>query len=198
MKIAGTRVVITGAGSGIGAAAALRFAKGGAEVIAVDLDGETAERTAAVCASAGGPNAHAYVCDVADAGAVTALAEQIEREQGGVDVLVKRFLSDPLTHSVDSAESPVAAMTHHVLAVATPDVKTEVVRHLASGTGRRLLFMRTKHQAKRLARQLTAGGIPAVDLHGNLSQNARQRNLEAFSTGAARVLHESASVQPGG
>ncbi len=106
----------------------------------------------------------------------------------GVDVLVKRFLSDPLTHSVDSAESPVAAMTHHVLAVPTADAKTEVVRHLASGTGRRLLFMRTKHQAKRLARQLTAGGIPAVDLHGNLSQNARQRNLEAFSSGSARVL----------
>ncbi len=106
----------------------------------------------------------------------------------GVDVLVKRFLSNPLTHSVDSAESPVAAMTHHVLNVPTPDAKTEVVRHLASGTGRRLLFMRTKHQAKRLARQLTLAGIPAVDLHGNLSQNARQRNLEAFSSGQARVL----------
>jgi superfamily II DNA/RNA helicase len=103
-------------------------------------------------------------------------------------VLVKRFLSNPLTHSVDSAESPVAAMTHHVLNVATPDAKTEVVHHLASGTGRRLLFMRTKHQAKRLARQLTLAGIPAVDLHGNLSQNARQRNLEAFSSGQARVL----------
>ena len=51
-----------------------------------------------------------------------------------------------------------------------------------------MLFTRTKHQAKKLAKQLTAAGIPAVDLHGNLSQNARERNLEAFSTGATRVL----------
>src|SRR5665648_1269457 len=47
---------------------------------------------------------------------------------------------------------------------------------------------RTKHQAKKLAKQLTLAGIPAVDLHGNLSQPARERNLEAFSTGAVRVL----------
>ncbi|WP_420112011.1 DEAD/DEAH box helicase [Pseudactinotalea sp.] len=106
----------------------------------------------------------------------------------GVDVLVKRYLSDPVTHSVDPASSPVAAMTHHVFTVGGKEQKREVVEQLASGTGRRLLFTRTKHQAKRLAKQLTTAGIPAVDLHGNLSQNARQRNLEAFSTGGVRVL----------
>jgi superfamily II DNA/RNA helicase len=59
---------------------------------------------------------------------------------------------------------------------------------LASGTGRRILFMRTKHQARKLARQLTDAGVPSVDLHGNLSQPARDRNLAAFSSGEARVL----------
>ena len=106
----------------------------------------------------------------------------------GVDQLVKRYLSNPLTHSVDSAESPVAAMTHHILEVANADAKKDVVAQLASGTGRRVLFMRTKHQAKKLARTLTAQGIPAVDLHGNLSQPARERNLAAFSSGTAKVL----------
>ncbi|MEE6273471.1 DEAD/DEAH box helicase [Georgenia sp. MJ206] len=106
----------------------------------------------------------------------------------GVDILVKRYLSNPLRHSVDSAESPVAAMTHHVLALASADDKKRVVHHLASGTSKRLLFTRTKHQAKKLAKQLTAGGVPAVDLHGNLSQPARERNLAAFSSGAVRVL----------
>jgi superfamily II DNA/RNA helicase len=48
--------------------------------------------------------------------------------------------------------------------------------------------MRTKHQAKKLAKKLTEGGIPAVDLHGNLSQNARDRNLAAFHGGEVRVL----------
>src|SRR5699024_1343002 len=106
----------------------------------------------------------------------------------GVDVLVKRYLHEPLQHSVDSAESPVTAMTHHIFDLPDVTAKKDLVRRLAAGQGRRLLFTRTKHQAKKLARQLTAKGVPAVDLHGNLSQNARQRNLEAFSSGAVRVL----------
>jgi superfamily II DNA/RNA helicase len=105
----------------------------------------------------------------------------------GVDVLVKRYLSAPTTHSVDPAVAPVSTMTHHVFRVEAAD-KPAVVRELASGLGRSMLFTRTKHQAKKLAKQLTAAGVPAVDLHGNLSQNARERNLEAFSNGSTRVL----------
>ena len=105
----------------------------------------------------------------------------------GVDVIVKRYLSNPTTHSVDPAVAPVSTMTHHVLQVQNAD-KGEVVRQLAAGLGRSVLFTRTKHQAKKLAKQLTAAGIPAVDLHGNLSQGARERNLEAFSNGSTRVL----------
>nr|WP_235912463.1 DEAD/DEAH box helicase [Ruania zhangjianzhongii] len=106
----------------------------------------------------------------------------------GVDVLVKRYLDRPLQHSVDPESSPVTEMTHHILEVGDPGAKRALVEQLASGRNRRLLFTRTKHQARKLARQLTASGIPAVDLHGNLSQNARERNLDAFSTGAVRVL----------
>ena len=106
----------------------------------------------------------------------------------GVDKLVNRFLQNQVLHSVDEAHSPVAAMTHHVFHVAGADEKKELVRTLASGTSRRILFMRTKHHAKKLAQQLTAQGIPAVDLHGNLSQPARDRNLAAFASGAAKVL----------
>ena len=51
-----------------------------------------------------------------------------------------------------------------------------------------MLFTRTKHSAKKWAAALTKQGIPAVDLHGNLSQNARERNLAAFSAGSAKVL----------
>jgi len=106
----------------------------------------------------------------------------------GVKKLVDRFLTDPLTHSVDGEDSHVDAMTHHVFHVADAGAKRDVVRTLASGTGRRVLFTRTKHQAKKLATQLTADGIPAVDLHGNLSQGARDRNLAAFAGDGARVL----------
>ncbi|WP_106816253.1 DEAD/DEAH box helicase [Microbacterium timonense] len=106
----------------------------------------------------------------------------------GVDKLVNRFLQNEVLHSVDEAHSPVAAMTHHVFTLADADAKKDVVTALASGMGRRILFMRTKHQAKKLAKQLTAQGIPAVDLHGNLSQAARDRNLAAFSSGAVKVL----------
>ncbi len=106
----------------------------------------------------------------------------------GVDKLVKRFLSAPLVHSVDSAESPVAELTHHVFLVGDATQKRQVVRQLAGGTGRRLLFTRTKHQARKLARELTADGVPAVELHGNLSQNARERGLQAFASGQVRVM----------
>ncbi|GAA2519636.1 DEAD/DEAH box helicase [Rarobacter incanus] len=106
----------------------------------------------------------------------------------GVDQLVRRYLHDPVTHSVDSASSPVDAMTHHFLVVDDAAAKKDLVRELASGTARRILFTRTKYGAKKLAKQLTQAGIPAVDLHGNLSQGARERNLEAFSSGTAKVL----------
>jgi superfamily II DNA/RNA helicase len=79
-------------------------------------------------------------------------------------------------------------MTHHVFEVSGAEAKRVLVERLASGTGRRILFMRTKHHAKKLARQLTDAGIPAVDLHGNLSQVQRDRNLAAFSAGEVRVL----------
>nr|WP_260980168.1 DEAD/DEAH box helicase [Agrococcus jejuensis] len=105
----------------------------------------------------------------------------------GVDKIVKRFLHDEVMHSVDEANSPVAAMTHHLFEVGADD-KMALVRTLASGTGRRILFTRTKHQAKKLAKQLTAWGIPAHDLQGNLSQNARERNLGAFTDGSVKVL----------
>lgn len=106
----------------------------------------------------------------------------------GVDKLVRRFLRDPVSHSVDDVSAPPAAMTHHVFHVAGVEAKKELVHRLASGAGRRILFMRTKHQARKLARQLTESGVPAVDLHGNLSQPARERNLAAFTAGEARVL----------
>jgi superfamily II DNA/RNA helicase len=105
----------------------------------------------------------------------------------GVDVLVRRYLVNPVTHSVEPTPVPVATMAHHVFAV-TAQEKSAVVRELAAGRGRTLLFMRTKQGAKKLAKQLTAAGIPAADLHGNLSQNARERNLAAFAEGSVKVL----------
>ncbi|MCB1274367.1 MAG: DEAD/DEAH box helicase [Leucobacter sp.] len=106
----------------------------------------------------------------------------------GVDNIVKKYLHNPILHSVDSAESPVPQLTHHVFEVAGKDQKEALIEALASGTARRILFTRMKHQAKKLAKQLTARGIPAVELQGNLSQNARDRNLAEFVSGEAKVL----------
>ena len=106
----------------------------------------------------------------------------------GVDKLVKRFLHSPVLHSVDDETSHVDRMTHHVFEVSSLDGKNELIHALASGKGRSILFMRTKHHAKRLAKKLTDSGIPAVDLHGNLSQPQRDRNLAAFGDGSVRVM----------
>ncbi|WP_433033357.1 DEAD/DEAH box helicase [Actinomycetospora sp. CA-053990] len=106
---------------------------------------------------------------------------------GEVDRLVREFLHDAVTHSVDAAEEPVPDMTHHLFTVAPAD-RNAVVQELASGHGRSMMFTRTKHAARKLSRQLTAAGIPATELHGNLSQPARDRNLAGFSAGDVRVL----------
>ncbi len=104
-----------------------------------------------------------------------------------VKVLIDRYLSNPATHALDPADSPVAEMTHYQFETTLTD-KLAVVTRLAAGPDRTLLFTRTKHGAKKLVKQLGQSGIPAVELHGNLSQNARERNLADFSSGAVSVL----------
>jgi superfamily II DNA/RNA helicase len=104
-----------------------------------------------------------------------------------VDVLVRRYLTEPAVHSVDTPLSPVSAMSHHVLHVRRDD-RLPVLVDLAAAPGRTLVFTRTRHGAKTLARRLTDAGVPTVELHGDLNQNARSRNLRAFSEGSARTL----------
>jgi superfamily II DNA/RNA helicase len=103
-----------------------------------------------------------------------------------VDVLARRFMDRPVRHDTGSTEAP-AAMVHHLLTIAPTD-RVGVVTALAGGSGRSLVFTRTKHAARRLARQLTASGIPAAELHGDLSQGARERNLATFAAGVLRVI----------
>jgi superfamily II DNA/RNA helicase len=105
----------------------------------------------------------------------------------GVDVLARRYLTNPVTHSVDSDRSPVVAMTHHVLHV-RPESRFPVLVDLTAAPGRTLVFTRTKRGATRLTKQLVAAGVSAVELHGNLAQGARSRNLAAFSRGKASTL----------
>jgi len=104
-----------------------------------------------------------------------------------VDVLVRRYLTEPAVHSVDSPLSPVSAMSHHILHVRRDD-RLPVLADLAAAPGRTLVFTRTRHGAKALARRLTDAGVPTVALHGDLNQNARSRNLRAFAEGSARTL----------
>jgi superfamily II DNA/RNA helicase len=103
-----------------------------------------------------------------------------------VDVLVRRFMNDPARHNADAAEAPLA-MIHHLLTV-TPADRIGVLAAITGGPGRSLVFTRTKDGAHHLARQLTRAGIPAGELHGNLTQSSRERNLAAFSAGQVRVM----------
>ena len=104
-----------------------------------------------------------------------------------IDVLVKQFLTKPVTHEADSVQSTISTMAHHVLHVSR-DQRLPILVDLTSAPGRTVVFTRTKHGAKALARQLNKSGVPAVDLHGNLSQNARTRNMEMFHSGKATTL----------
>jgi superfamily II DNA/RNA helicase len=105
----------------------------------------------------------------------------------GVDRLVRAYLSDPAVHSVAPAASPVESMDHQVFLLDNAD-KIAVAAEIASRPGRTLVFVRTKHGAERLAKQLTKLGADAGAIHGNLKQNARQRALDGFAAGHPRVL----------
>src|SRR5215468_3978941 len=98
-------------------------------------------------------------------------------------------LGDVEVSVVDEADPPEAPapIVHHLLTVAPAD-RTAVAAALAGGGNRSLIFTRTKHGARKLARQLTAAHIPAAELHGNLTQPARERSLASFASGAVRVL----------
>jgi superfamily II DNA/RNA helicase len=104
-----------------------------------------------------------------------------------IDVLVKQFLTEPVTHEADSAVAQVPDMAHHVLHL-DREHRLPVIVDLASAPGRTVVFTRTKHGARALARQLNKHGVPSVELHGNLGQNARTRNMDAFHSGRATTL----------
>src|SRR6266508_5245847 len=100
-----------------------------------------------------------------------------------VATIVRRYLADPVRRSV----AAMARMDHQFHAVTAAE-KVAAAAELAAGHRRVLLFVRTKHGATRLTRQLGKAGVQAGALHGNLAQNARQRALAAFSDGTVPVL----------
>jgi superfamily II DNA/RNA helicase len=106
---------------------------------------------------------------------------------GQVDTLVRRYLSDPVRHTVAPTAASAARMDHQIRTVEATD-KVAVAAELAGRPGRTLVFVRTKHRAARLARQLDRAGVRAGALHGNLAQPARARALAAFGAGTVPVL----------
>ncbi|MFJ7276381.1 DEAD/DEAH box helicase [Kitasatospora sp. NPDC098663] len=104
-----------------------------------------------------------------------------------VDRLVKRFLTDPVTHSVDPSAGAVTTMDHHVLQLDQAD-KASTTAHIASRDGRVIMFVHTKHGADRLAKQLLATGVRAAALHGGKSQPQRNRVLDQFRDGHVTAL----------
>ncbi|MEV0622175.1 DEAD/DEAH box helicase [Nonomuraea sp. NPDC050404] len=106
---------------------------------------------------------------------------------GDVDKLVRRFLKDPITHSVAPATSPVDTMEHHVMQVSRDD-KFDVTAEIANREGRTIIFVRTQHGVDRLCKQLARVGVKSGGLHGGKRQNQRTRILGEFREGSVNVL----------
>src|SRR5690348_4194415 len=104
----------------------------------------------------------------------------------GVGRLVTTYVNDPALHAV--APSPDGAAAAHLMLVLAHADRVPVAAELASGPGRTLFFVRTKHGADRLAKQLSRAGVGASAIHGDRNQNQRQRALGAFTAGHPRVL----------
>src|SRR5204862_6346328 len=104
-----------------------------------------------------------------------------------VDKLGRGYLSNPAIHAVAPAAAPVEAMEHRVFVLRAED-KVAIAAEIASRPARTLFFVRTKHGAERLAKQLSRAGVGATAIHGDRNQNQRQRALDAFTAGHPRVL----------
>jgi superfamily II DNA/RNA helicase len=104
-----------------------------------------------------------------------------------ISTLVKRYLTDPVTHEVDSAQGNVTTMSHHILIVKPKD-KAPVTAAIASRKGRTIIFVRTQLGADRIAEQLRDSGVKADALHGGMTQGSRTRVLADFKDGYVNCL----------
>src|SRR4051812_2116489 len=104
-----------------------------------------------------------------------------------ISTLVKRYLTNPVTHEVDSAQGNVTTMSHHILIVKPKD-KAPVTAAIASRKGRTIIFVRTQLGADRIAEQLRDAGVKADALHGGMTQGARTRTLADFKDGYVHAL----------
>ncbi|MEV8020415.1 DEAD/DEAH box helicase [Streptomyces sp. NPDC086554] len=104
-----------------------------------------------------------------------------------ISTLVKRYLNNPVTHEVDSAQGNVTTMTHHILIVKPRD-KAPVTAAIAARKGRTIIFVRTQLGADRIAEQLRESGVKADALHGGMTQGARTRTLADFKDGYVNAL----------
>ncbi|MGC2997014.1 DEAD/DEAH box helicase [Streptomyces sp. G35A] len=128
---------------------------------------------------------------------VTALLDQVRPEgqrmlfsatlDRNVDLLVRRYLADPVVHSVDPSAGAVTTMEHHVLHVHGADKHTATTE-IAARDGRVIMFLDTKHAVDRLTQDLLNSGVRAAALHGGKSQPQRTRTLAQFKTGHVNVL----------
>ncbi|MFJ1621051.1 DEAD/DEAH box helicase [Streptomyces sp. NPDC088190] len=128
---------------------------------------------------------------------VTALLDQVRPEgqrmlfsatlDRNVDLLVRRYLTDPVVHSVDPSQGAVTTMEHHVLHVHGAD-KHRLTTEIAARDGRVIMFLDTKHAVDRLTQDLLTSGVRAAALHGGKSQPQRTRTLAQFKTGHVTVL----------
>jgi superfamily II DNA/RNA helicase len=105
----------------------------------------------------------------------------------GVDRLVRTYLTDPTLHAVQPQASVGGAAEHSMLVLDAAD-KVAVAAEMAGRPARTLLFVRTKHGAERLVKQLDRAGVRSGAIHGDRNQNQRQRALDAFAAGHPRVL----------
>ncbi len=112
----------------------------------------------------------------------------------GVDALVRRYLKNPKTHSLQNDRASVSTMEHYLI-VMDPSEKDEVTAEIAARNGKTILFVKTQRGADRLADKLAHAGVAVGALHGGKSQAVRTRTLALFkeSDNAALVATDVAA-----
>ena len=137
-----------------------------------------------------------HMCDLGFIDPVNRILEQTGDSQkllfsatldAEVSALVRRFMPMPFVYEVPGETDETSDIDHRVL-VLDPEHRSAVFHRLVQGSGKSIVFVRTKQTAEALSQSLNEAGVPTARLHGDLNQAQRTRNLERFTKGGARVM----------
>jgi superfamily II DNA/RNA helicase len=108
-------------------------------------------------------------------------------QDGAVDSIIRQYQSSPLRHELAATTEDLSRMSHRFQDV-EPEQRLTTCAEIVADSASSMIFVRTRHGADRLTKQLGRFGIEAAAIHGARTQVQRQRALDSFRAGKVTTL----------